>query len=489
MVPRALRQLLPLVFAGAALATTQQLAMREIASALFGEEIVVLLVTVTLFGAISAGYALSPKLVEPRVRAVVFVAGCLVHLAFPMLPRYGFAELASSSIAPLIFAVLLSAVLLAPLATLLPRAVDSFDDRVRGMRLSYAAEVLGFLAGLALAHACFGRPLEVYLGVHWTLLACAIALAVGPRAALVFVLPALILFPGVAERGRRASSALYRAAHGMRQADVIFSVDSPYQRVEVVDNGPGKRSLYLDGLENLNASDLALLNEYLAIVPAKLTRPARTLVIGNGTLSLVAPLAPLTNELLTVEIDPVVVEAGLRFFSPNAARSHPRWRRVEADGKSFLASTNETFDLVIVDVPSPLSFQEAFLHTRELYALLATRLTPRGVAAVQLSGRRLHGVDRSPSRITAALVAELPDAVVVESKIATRAFAYASKELPFRADDVRAVAPPAETQLVVHDRAAVHERVRGVAPLDLDSLALVLRRGLERLVHRREEAR
>ncbi|MBX3200512.1 MAG: hypothetical protein KF894_20410, partial [Labilithrix sp.] len=80
---------------------------------------------------------------------------------------------------------------------------------------------------------------------------------------------------------------------------------------------------------------------------------------------------------------------------------------------------------------------------------------------------------------------ELPDLLVVESAVADRAFAYASRELPFRADDVRAVAPPSETRLVVLDAETVRARTRGAEPLDVDSLDLVLRRGLERLVDRR----
>ncbi|MBX3225407.1 MAG: hypothetical protein KF795_33185 [Labilithrix sp.] len=478
-----------LALAGAALATTQLLAVRELVSGLFGEEVVILLVNATLFAAISCGYWLAPRMRRfGRAGEIAFVAGCLLHLSLPVLPRRAFAWLAAhrwSGAAPLVLAVGIAIALMAPLSTLLPRAVAGYADPVEGMRRSYGAELVGFMLGLGLTQLCFGHGIEVLIALDWSLLALVAGLALGPRALAIVAFPAALLWPSLPERARAASSALYRDVHGMRSANVVFSVDSPYQRVEVVDDGPGRRSLYLDGLENLNANDLALLNEYLAVVPARAARPASTLVIGNGTLSLVAPLATLSDDLLTVEIDPVVVAAGERFFSPSAGRANLAWELVEDDGKSFLARTSRSFDLIVVDVPSPLTFQEAFLHTREFYALVRSRLTPRGVVSVQLSGHRLGASGRSPSRVTAALVAELPDVLVVESQIADRAFAYASRALPFRANDIRAVAPPSETRLVVLDAETVRARTRDAKPLDVDSLGLVLRRGLERLVDRR----
>jgi predicted membrane-bound spermidine synthase len=44
------------------------------------------------------------------------------------------------------------------------------------------------------------------------------------------------------------------------------------------------------------------------------------------------------------------------------------------------------FDLIIMDIPSPLSIQEAILHTKEFYKLAKLRLTEKGVIAVKLSG-------------------------------------------------------------------------------------------------------
>ncbi|MBX3232598.1 MAG: hypothetical protein KIT84_16605 [Labilithrix sp.] len=483
------RRLAALAAAGGALATSQALIVRELVSGLFGEEIVILLVNATLFAAISLGYWWAPRLTRTAVGPKLFVAGCLLHLSLPVLPRWGFALLdTTSAVVRLPFAVGLAACLLAPLATLLPRAVAEQEDRVAGMRWSYSAELAGFLGGLLVVHVSFGHPVVVLMTLHWILLGGVLALSMGRRPALAFAVPAALLLPSLPARAQAASTAVYRNVHGMKHADVVFSIDSPYQRVEVVDDGPGRRSLYLDGLENLNASDLALLNEYLAVIPARLMRPRRVLLVGNGTLSLVAPLLVLAEEVVTVELDPVVVETGRRFFSPDAGRGRAGWSLVETDGKAYLARSGETFDLIVFDVPSPLGFQEAFLHTREIYELARARLAPRGVVAVQLSGNRLGERGRSPSRVAASLAAVFEEVAVVESAIADRAFAYASPSLPFDVERVRDVMPPAETKLVVHSPTAVRRRIGDTRPLEVDSLDLVLRRGLERFFARQSAA-
>jgi spermidine synthase len=162
-------------------------------------------------------------------------------------------------------------------------------------------------------------------------------------------------------------------------------------------------------------------------------------VLGNGTLSLVPELAALSGELLTAS-------SSTPWSSPSAPASSPPRPRSGgldalglhlADGKAFLAATDLRFDLIVVDLPSPLTLGEAYLHTREFYALCRARLRPGGVLAVQLSGG-LGNPARTPARLIASLSAEFPDVVVVDSELADRAFAYASDASPSRGRSLRA---------------------------------------------------
>jgi spermidine synthase len=242
--------------------------------------------------------------------------------------------------------------------------------------------------------------------------------------------------------------------------------------------------LYLDGLRDLDERSLAVLNHYLARVPAQLVRPGGALLLGNGTLSMVPELARLSGQLTTVEIDAAVVDAGARFFTPGAPLAAlPNWRLVIADGKRFLAASDRRFDLIVVDLPSPLTLGEAYLHTAEFFALCRSRMTRGGVLAMQLSGR-LGGAERTPARLIAGLRRAFAEVVVVESELADRSFAYASDALPFTAEELREAAADGERELRVIAGAELAARTEAARPLTLDDLELVLRRGLDRLVDR-----
>jgi spermidine synthase len=254
--------------------------------------------------------------------------------------------------------------------------------------------------------------------------------------------------------------------------------------VEVIEDVGGERYLFLDGLMNLNQGGLDVLNHYIATVPAQLVRPHHALMIGNGTLSSVPRLYPLTGRLTSVELDAGVLAAGRRFFtSGRALEGLERWRLVVDDGKHFLRSTQDRFDLVIVDVPSPFTIQEGCLYTVEFYRLVRERLTERGVVSVQLSGQLRRNNDTA-AQVTAALRQVFPEVLVVFSEEAERGFAYASPRLPFDAADVRAAAGPFEGRLALIPPSGVDAYLVEATPFAVDQMDTVLRRGWERFVNR-----
>lgn len=479
-----------LLLAGFGFGGGQQMLLREFVSLLYGEEVVLLLVTGAALLAASLGYRLGERL---GGRALVgLLLGCAaLQLLSPGLPRLVVAGLCwlRGGTGPELVAVLagFAFVAAAPFAALLPallRERGSAGERLAALRRGYTAELLGFAVGAATATMLGGLP-DLRLGLHALALVAIVQLLLGRwRWTTACAAAALVC---VALRGPLAQAgadAVYRHKHRIAGAQVLWSVDSPYQRVEVV-RAPGRgMMLYLDGLRDLDARDLDALNHYLARVPARLMRPAQALLLGNGTLSLVPELAALSGSLLTVEIDRAVVDAGVRFFTPAAPLAAlTNWSLIEADGKAFLAASARRFDLIVVDLPSPLTLGEAYLHTREFYTLCRSRLRPGGVLAVQLSGG-LGGPTRTPARLVAGLRASFPDVAVLDSALADRAFAYASDALPFGEAALLAAAAPGEPRVTVLRGPALARRVAGALPLTLDDLDLVLRRGAERLRER-----
>ena len=467
----------------------QQLLLREFAALLYGEEVVLLLVAGVALAAASLGYRLGDRWSARTHRRLLLLA-LAVQFAWPAAPRWAVAGLCAlrdgSGPELLALLVLFALVIVSPFAVFLPALLTAETDparRLAALRRGYGAELLGFFVSSAAAIALGTHP-QIHLTLHFAALVALAALTLGrARAAVCLTLACLALWfgPGRASAGL---DAVYQHKHRLPGAHVVASLDSPYQRVEVVDSARRGRALYLDGLRDLDSGELDVLNHYLGRVPARLQRPERALVLGNGTLSLVPELAALTRELHSVELDPVVIAVGRTFFTaPAALAGHSHWQLHLGDGKAFLAATDLRFDLIILDLPSPLTFGEAYLHTREFYRLCRARLRPGGVLAVQLSGP-IGNPARTPARLAASLSAEFPDVLVVASSLADRSFAYASDALPFTPEALRAAAHPHEQDLQVLHGDALAAAIVDSRPVTLDDLDLVLRRGLERLLDR-----
>jgi spermidine synthase len=78
----------------------------------------------------------------------------------------------------------------------------------------------------------------------------------------------------------------------------------------------------------------------------------------------------------------------------------PRVRVIEQEPIVWLGESRQQYDVVIVNVPDPVSYVEAKNYTRCFYRRLGERLGPSGVAAIQAtspfrSPRTFASVDRT----------------------------------------------------------------------------------------------
>ena len=478
---------------GVAMSIAQFVLIRDFVSILYGEEVVIVLVTASFFLGLSAGYLLALRL-SARLFRGFFVVSVFLHLTLPFSYRLLAASFAAWDLGGYSYLALLGCYALifnTMFAIFLPRLIASADDDPASasederLRLYYGLELCGFMTGFAIVALSWYRPPIALLAPYWLILGVLLHLvlrrAAWTGAFTALAVAGLVFFDGM-DRG--STALLYQEKHSIRHAQVLYSINSPYQKVEVIEGNRGERFLYLDGLLNLNSGDLEMLNYFLAELPAMLTKPERALLIGNGTLSSVPKIYPHARYVTSVELDSAVLEAGRRFFTPpESLEGLDGWNLLVDDGKHFLRTTRELFDLIIVDVPSPLTIQEGYLHTVEFYQLARERLTDRGVLAVQLSGSLQHN-DRTPARVAAALVQVFAEVLVVNSDRADRGFAYASRDLPFNGRQLREAASDYERGLTLLRPAAVRSMIVDAVPFSTDHMDLVLRRGWERFFNR-----
>jgi hypothetical protein len=128
------------------------------------------------------------------------------------------------------------------------------------------------------------------------------------------------------------------------------------------------------------------------------------LIIGNAggtTARAFGELYPGV-EIDGVEIDPKVTEVGRRFFGLG---DNPRLRVVTADGRPFLASTDERYDVIAVDAYHQ-PYIPFYLATEEFFRLVRDHLAPGGAVALNVAA--VPGDERLSDALGTTLLAEFP---------------------------------------------------------------------------------
>ncbi len=184
-----------------------------------------------------------------------------------------------------------------------------------------------------------------------------------------------------------------------RSSGVFFEFDrflhrenSPYQRIEVIDNPHFGRVLFLDGLVQTTEKDEFFYHEMLAH-PALVIHPdpQEVLIIGGGDGGVLKEVLryPIKKAQL-VEIDPQVIEVSKRYFPwLGGCLKDGRVEISVEDGKIFLQNSDQKFDVILVDSSEPVG-PSASLHEEPFYRTLKTCLAAHGVACTQLGSPFYH---------------------------------------------------------------------------------------------------
>ncbi|OYV69069.1 MAG: hypothetical protein B7Z72_07795, partial [Gemmatimonadetes bacterium 21-71-4] len=122
---------------------------------------------------------------------------------------------------------------------------------------------------------------------------------------------------------------------------------------------------------------------------------------GSGMTSSLLLGSPEVKQVVTVEIEPQMVNAS-RAFEPANHRvfDDPRSRIVIDDAKAYFAATGRKFDLIISEPSNPWVSGVSGLFTTEFYARVRHSLTPNGVL-----GQWLHLYEISDSLVSSVLAA------------------------------------------------------------------------------------
>ena len=253
------------------------------------------------------------------------------------------------------------------------------------------------LGVLALGQAAIGA---VVLGVP--------ARRLGERAAAV--LAALVCAaPIVAVEPARFVASFLAAARGADSiGELLFFRESATDTIAVVRKeygfrDPDAKSLLTNGVAM--TATVKPVWRYMAAeghLPVLLARdPRRALAVGVGTGITLGAIASHEgiDSIVAVELSEGVIEALPLFERENdRVLRDPRVRIVREDGRHWLETTRERFDVITAEPPPPIVAGSVHLYSREFYEACLARLEPGGAMAQWLP---LHAQSLVSARMTA----------------------------------------------------------------------------------------
>ncbi|HQU50694.1 MAG TPA: polyamine aminopropyltransferase [Casimicrobiaceae bacterium] len=169
---------------------------------------------------------------------------------------------------------------------------------------------------------------------------------------------------------------------------------SPYQAIEVHDSVPFGKLFRLDGHFMTSEKDEFFYHENLVHL-AGITHPApeRALIVGGGDGGSAEELLkyPSMRKVTLAEIDVAVVDIARKYLHSvhRGSLDDPRLDLRIGDGFAFVRETDETFDLIVLDLTDPGGPSLA-LYTPEFYRACASRLRPLGAMTMHVASPIAH---------------------------------------------------------------------------------------------------
>jgi spermidine synthase len=174
-----------------------------------------------------------------------------------------------------------------------------------------------------------------------------------------------------------------------RLDEVLYTGRTRYQSVQVVRTRDLGICLVLDGKIQSSEKDELIYHEAL-VQPAMIAHPGPEAVFiaggGEGATLREVLSHKTVKRAVMVEIDEEVTALSRKYL-PGLSRGAFEDSRTElhhVDARQYLEKSQETFDIIIIDLPDPIEKGPAYLlYTREFYRLVLDRLTENGLIAVQ----------------------------------------------------------------------------------------------------------
>lgn len=216
----------------------------------------------------------------------------------------------------------------------------------------------------------------------------------------------------------------------------LYSAQSPFQRIDIMESKEFGRFLTLDGSLVVTEKDEFIYHDMIIHVPMA-TNPEikKVLVIGAGDGGSVRELTRYAGieHIDMAEIDKMVVDSCLEYLPQTACKlDDPRVTLWFEDGLRFVRAKQNEYDLIIVDSTDPFGPGEG-LFTKEFYGNCYKALTENGILVNQYESPSYEKYAKSMKRSHSRILEYFPVCRVYQAHIPTYPsghclFGFASKK-------------------------------------------------------------
>ena len=169
---------------------------------------------------------------------------------------------------------------------------------------------------------------------------------------------------------------------------ILYSSQSRFQKIEVVESLDFGRMLVLDGVINLTERDEYVYHEMLVHVPLfSHPNPSKVLIVGGGDGGTAREVVKHEgiSRVQQVEIDEEVIAISKEYFpSLGLALDHPKVNVLLMDAIEYVRGLEEKFDVILIDSTDPVINQSEGLFTVPFYTDCLNALTEQGILAAQV---------------------------------------------------------------------------------------------------------
>lgn len=186
---------------------------------------------------------------------------------------------------------------------------------------------------------------------------------------------------------------------------VLFSEETPYQTVEVLETDNWGNLMTIDGMVMFSAKDEFVYHEMLTHVGLfSHPDPKRVLIIGGGDGGTAREVMRHSSvkQVDMVEIDEAVVRASKELFAEVGDWENPKLNVVFDDGISFVKDVKESYDVIIIDGSDPVGPAEGLFEDDFIKACY-NALSENGVLTAQTESPWVSDYHKSMKKVFSAV--------------------------------------------------------------------------------------